>query len=181
MRPAICRLKSSCVIFAVAGSRPIYWDACAFIAHFKGESDKGASALKHLSEMAADMEASKLVIATSVLTMTELLQCKFTLPQRAMILSLKSKPNLQFVEVSMRMAEHASEIRNHYVQEGRSILTPDAIHLATALSLDADTFYTFDDKLLGLGSLVIGEPLKIAKPDFAGQLPLSDETDTPIA
>jgi hypothetical protein len=74
-----------------------------------------------------------------------------------------------------------SEIRDYYCNSDFELLTPDAIHLATAIHLQADEFQTFDGtkkhpprnkkyKRCGLPSLdgdVAGHKLQIVKPNVA--------------
>ena len=58
-----------------------------------------------------------------------------------------------------RIAEISHEIRNFYqiqkqIDGIKTIAVPDAIHLATAISLNCTCFYTFD----GDGGQKLGEP-----------------------
>jgi len=52
-------------------------------------------------------------------------------------------------------------------KSGKKLLTPDAIHLATAIIHKADFFLTLDNKLLNLNGDGRMEGLAIGKPELA--------------
>jgi predicted nucleic acid-binding protein len=58
--------------------------------------------------------------------------------------SVMRRSNVIPQSVDMPIARLAAEIRDHYRQTDFELLTPDAIHLATAIYLKAEEFHTFD-------------------------------------
>ena len=77
---------------------------------------------------------------------------------------LMKRLNRQSMDI--RVASIAHDLRNHYVMSGvRTLKSPDAIHLATAILYRADEFHTFDDQLSSLSGNVGGHRLIIYKPE----------------
>jgi predicted nucleic acid-binding protein len=133
--------------------RQYYWDTCVFIAFLADERDGFGSAMDDIVQFLEDAQRGDCVIHCSTITMAEITRhnCKretdfdaFLEQWGAGIVSTSPDPN------TMRIA---SELRSAiYLKTGgeRKLHTPDAIHLATALTLiDAygvslDEFHTFD-------------------------------------
>ena len=67
--------------------------------------------------------------------------------------------------VDIRVAAIAHDLRNYYALAGRTLKSPDAIHLATAILYRADEFHTFDDQLIALSGNVGGNKLIVCKPE----------------
>lgn len=60
---------------------------------------------------------------------------------------MQNRQTLEIVAVDIRVAEKAQTIRN---KSSKTIRTPDAIHVATAIVCGAKLFHTFDEELLRL-------------------------------
>ena len=114
-------------------------------------------------------------LGPSALTTVEVLSSK--LPVGFETLFNEFMKRVDRVNVDPKVALLAHDIRNHYATKsdefgGKTISTPDAIHLATAIFYRADEFHTFDEggsgKSLGLIPLsnnVGGHRLIICKPE----------------
>ena len=113
-------------------------------------------------------------IVTSVLTQVEVLQSRLPVGVGHLFLDLMKR--LTRIGTDTKVASLAHDIRDYYMMRatehgGKTLSTPDAIHLATAILYRVDEFHTFDDdgdaKSLGLMPLsgnVGGHRLIICKP-----------------
>jgi predicted nucleic acid-binding protein len=102
-------------------------------------------------------------VMTSVLTTAEVLASKIPVGVESPFKDLMKRLNR--VSMDIRVASLAHDLRDHYARDGRSLKTPDAIHLATAIHYRADQFHTFDDQLLSFTGNVGGHRLIICKPE----------------
>jgi predicted nucleic acid-binding protein len=82
----------------------------------------------------------------------------------------------QEIEINHKVLDLANEIRRYYKSKeqttgAKTVMTPDAIHLATAIQYEVDVFHTFDGGkkrgLLQLNGNVAGHNLIIQKPQAA--------------
>ena len=167
----------------MAGASPLYyWDTCLFLAWINDEQRKTGE-MDGVREMAARHKRREIKIMTSVVTQVEVLQCK--LPAGVDHLFIDFLKRLIKTSVDSKIAGIAHDIRDFYsaqahVNGGRTLSTPDAIHLATAIFYRADAFHTFDENgsskslgLLPLSGNVAGHKLTICKPEaVAPQLDL---------
>jgi predicted nucleic acid-binding protein len=96
-------------------------------------------------------------LITSVLTSVEVLAAKLPVGLETLFYGLMKRLNR--VGMDSKCAGLAHDLRNYYVSKaseygGKTVSTPDAIHLATAVHYRADEFHTFDhdggSKSLGL-------------------------------
>jgi predicted nucleic acid-binding protein len=145
--------------------KPIYyWDANIFLAWLKNEVRKPGE-MEGLAEIVAIIDRQEATMMTSVLTRTEVLES--SLPSHAQNLFNKifDRPNVVSVDLTAPISDLAHSIRDYYRQNGRSLKTPDSIHLATAINHKVDEFHTFDeDDLISLSGNVAGRGLIICKP-----------------
>lgn len=146
------------------GSNPLYyWDACLFLAWLKDEQRK-AGEMDGVRDIIQRMKRRDVKIMTSVLTMVEVLSAKIPVGMDTLFKDLMKRLNRQSMDI--RVASIAHDLRNHYVMSGvRTLKSPDAIHLATAILYRADEFHTFDDQLISLSGNVGGHRLIIYKPE----------------
>ena len=154
------------------GSKPpiIYWDSCLFIAWLKDEKRKPGE-MEGLLSVAKEIHEGKKILITSVQTQTEILESKIGADYER-FKGLLKRSNVMPVHVDGRIADLASKIRDHHLQMGVKIETPDATHLATAILYQATVLQTFDeDDLIPLSGNVMGHDLLIEKPS-SGQLNL---------
>lgn len=153
------------------GNTPVYyWDACLFLAWLKDEERK-AGEMDGVREVIDRSKRRELRVMTSVLTSVEVLSAKIPAGMDTFFKGMMKRVNQ--VSVDIRVASLAHDIRDHYIKSGsKTVSTPDAIHLATAILYRVDEFHTFDAdgsrKSLGLLQLsgnVAGSKLIICKPE----------------
>ncbi len=171
----------------MAGSKIEYWDSCIFLALLKRETNHEPGELAWLEQQAHRFDNGELVLATSSITITEILAAGFDDIQNTRIKAMYQRDNFVFIDASRRVCELASDIRNFYLKnpvkpesnKSWNVATPDAIHIASAITLNqraAQTvrLLTFDcnDKpktkelgLTGLSGLIANQyPLEIVRP-----------------
>lgn len=106
------------------------------------------------------------------------------------------RPNVVSQNVDLPVAKLTSEIMDFYIASDFELLTPDAIHLATALHLNTHEFHTFDGSdaskkprrskyqrcgLLKLDGNVAGHKLSVVRPSaqqfglFQGPAPVQGD------
>lgn len=133
--------------------RQYYWDTCVFIAYLADERDAFGGIVDDIGQYLDESQRGECVIHCSTITMAEITKanCKIGLDFDGFmdqwgggIVPLSPDPN------TMRIA---SELRSAiYTKTGgtRKLGTPDAIHLASALTLvdtygvPLEEFHTFD-------------------------------------
>ena len=153
------------------GNTPIYyWDSCLFLAWLKDEERKAGEmdGVREVIERAKRREAK---IITSVLTSVEVLSGKIPAGMDTLFNGMMKRINQ--ISMDIKVANLAHDIRNEYAKTGdKTVSTPDAIHLSTAILYRATEFHTFDGdssrKSLGLLQLsgdVAGHKLIICKPE----------------
>ena len=159
----------------------IYWDSCVFIAWLQDEPQP-QEVMDGIADVVAGVDAEKIILVTSVVTLTEVLECTLPAPAIEKFESIFKRPNVQQVSLDQRVARLSSEIRNYYVQRGgMKVWTADAQHLATAIMTNCDEFHTLDgfkrdkklSRLLSLRNSVAGYPLKICIPPASPQMSFS--------
>lgn len=153
------------------GGDPIYyWDTCLFLAWLKDEERK-AGEMDGVREVIERAKRREVKLITSVLTSVEVLAAKIPAGMDTLFSGLMKRMNRQGMDV--RVASLAHDLRNHYAMKGgKTLSTPDAIHLATAILCRADEFHTFDQEgssrslgLIPLSGDVAGHRLIICKPE----------------
>lgn len=153
----------------------VYWDACCFIGRIQRESGKIAD-LEHLTELAGD---GKLLIVTSVLTITEVLQepsIGHDNPDAFRTISeFFEHPWIVLRGLTRRIAESAAQIRrDHHLK------VPDAVHVATALAYrEILALHTYDSGLLNKDGGIGTPALSIIRPRYPEDHPLFDAIPAP--
>ena len=127
------------------GSRPLYyWDACLFLAWIKDE-ERPIGEMDGVREIIDLSKKRDAVIMTSVLTSVEVLAAKIPAGMDTLFQQLMRR--VQRVGIDTKIVTLAHDIRNQYTKMGdKTVATPDAIHLATAIIYRATEFHTFDQK-----------------------------------
>jgi predicted nucleic acid-binding protein len=74
------------------------------------------------------------------------------------------RPSCVMIDANRAILEKARSVRTAAKSAKRSLKSPDAIFVATALLHGADALHTFDDKLLTLNGRPEVEGLQIVKP-----------------
>jgi predicted nucleic acid-binding protein len=158
----------------VAGAEPIYyWDTCLFLAWIKDEERKSGE-MDGVREIIERSKRREVKIVTSVLTKVEVLSGKIPVGMDSLFSGLMKR--IHPLSMDIKIAQMAHDLRNHYTEKrdlygGKTLSTPDAIHLATAIIYRANEFHTFDQDgdakhlgLLPLSGDVGGNRLIICKP-----------------
>lgn len=168
----------------MAGKRRIvYWDTCVFLAWIKGETCWSEDITKGIQQTVEEWRARHIVIATSTVTMLEVLSSQMTMEHKDAFTKIFADPHLQLCDMDRRVAGKASAIRSEYDNRvvkpdgsvtGSIMGAGDAIHLATAIHYNVDEFQTLDGSgarkrrtsLLGLDGNVAGTRLSIRLPKY---------------
>ena len=157
----------------------VYWDTCIFLAWMSNEK-RDAGDMEGLAKIASLVERAEVTLITSTLTRAEILASKTPSEAMKRYDLLLRRSNVVPQNVDLSIAKLTSEIMDFYLNTDFELLTPDAIHLATAIHYNADEFHTFDgvnpnqkprnkDRykrtgLLFLDGNVAGKTLKIVRP-----------------
>lgn len=135
--------------------------------------------MEGLSAIAQLVERAEVVLITSTLTRAEILQSKTSADAMKQYDRLLRRSNVVPHNVDLPIAKLTSELMDFYLNSDFELLTPDAIHLATALHYNAKEFHTFDGAngtkkprrskysrcgLLNLNGDVAGRPLAVLRP-----------------
>jgi predicted nucleic acid-binding protein len=159
----------------MAGADPrYYWDTCLFLAWIKDEH-RPSGEMDGVREVIARTKRREATIITSVLTLVEALESRLPVGMERLFKDLLKR--VHRISMDSKVAELAHDIRDYYMVRtkefgGKTLSSPDAIHLATAILYRADEFHTFDSggsnsKSIGLIQLSgnVGEHrLTICKP-----------------
>ena len=124
----------------------ICWDSSVLISWLRGDEDADRNRATQAVVQHIEGGVSKLVVST--LLYVEVLESR--MPAGAAEQFKKFMQNRQMIEiiaVDIRIAEKAQAIRN---KSSRTLTTPDAVHIATAVLSGAKLFHTFDEGLLRL-------------------------------
>ncbi len=159
----------------MAGASPLYyWDTCLFLAWLNDESRK-AGEMDGVREVISRHKKREVRLITSVLTRVEVLQGRIPVGVGSSFTDLLKR--MTQMGLDTKIAGLAHDLRDHYsvnaaAHGGKTLSTPDAIHLATALHYRVDEFHTFDNDgsskhlgLLPLSGNVGGHKLTICKPE----------------
>ena len=176
--------------------RTVYWDTCVVLSWIKNEQRKPGH-MEGVEEAVREIAKGEIGLITSVLTRAEVWDTKLNSTQKNRLDKLFRRTNVAYVPLDFAIAELTSELRDFYHASDFELLLPDAIHLATAIHLDAIEFQTFDGVntrppkdpekskagLLNLDESVAGRTLKIRLPNaqqlnLLTGLPSPDEETT---
>ena len=158
----------------MAGNSPLYyWDTCLFLAWLKDEQRKTGE-MDGVREVIERAKRREVRLMTAVLTLTEALSSTIPVGMDTLFANLLKRIYKQGIDTKISTIAH--DLRDYYVHnavehEGKTLSTPDALHLATAIINRADEFHTFDERngrnslgLLPLTGNVAGHNLTICKP-----------------
>lgn len=147
----------------MASRLPVYsWDANVFIAWLEGEEP-------HLQGIAAvldDIENDKAGLVVPSIVYCEVLEFHRTKKDRHQFTNFMLRSNVQPMDVTVRMAERAEEIRSKGMaaRPRRAISTPDALYIATAIMGTAHALHTTEKNLISLSKTPIVDGLEITAP-----------------
>jgi predicted nucleic acid-binding protein len=148
-------------------AKRIYWDSCVFISYISGEK-RNKFEVAGIDDVVRDVDLNKAILVTSVVARVEVLRDLGD--KRDKFINVLLNPSIQEIDVNKVIGQMAGDIRYQFQQIGMSrLMTPDAIHLATALWAEVDEFHTFDGSgkqpgLLSLNEHELLKGLKIVKP-----------------
>lgn len=158
------------------GKRKIYWDSSCWLAWLNGEGLETwpADVVDGIRDVVIEIESGATILFTSSLSRTEVPIERLNEIQKEKYAKLLRRSNVMQVDPTVKVFDRAAQIREFHAQQipKRSVLTPDAIHLATAIIYGADEFQTMDGlqtggsrrKLLALTGNVGGYDLKVVPP-----------------
>lgn len=133
-----------------------YWDTCVFIAYLNEDRDAYGDLVDDIGQFLLDAKEKKAVIHCSTITIAEITKGNIKGTRNSSFLEFLNEFSAAVVPISPdpNVMALASELRSlTYTKTGgtRKLYTPDAIHLASALTL-IDTygvpltaFHTFDN------------------------------------
>jgi predicted nucleic acid-binding protein len=161
-----------------APARPVvYWDSCMYIHWLSGNPPADPAEDAGLREQIRRFRMKEIILCASVVTSVEVLASSLPEERAREFRRLREmRDDFAHVAVDPGIADLAHEIRDYYqalksTNDGKTLSTPDAIHLATAINERVDVMYTFDRKqkrFLGLvplsGHVARTYPLKIERP-----------------
>jgi predicted nucleic acid-binding protein len=155
-----------------AGKNIIYWDTAVWLAWLTGERHWPETVIAGIEDVILQLEAGKIQLITSSITRSEIFQGRLTTEQKNLWTSITRRSDVRAIAADDRINDRSSAIREYHQDRGVKILTPDAIHLATAVLYKADEFQTMDGldksgkpkRVLGLSGNVGGYPLFITHP-----------------
>ena len=153
----------------------VYCDSCILISWLKKEQRKDPQETEGIKQLINHIQAADLNMITSVLTKCEVLECTLTPKAITDLENVLLRQNVILADTNEAIWKLTMRLRNYYkaIHDGLPTLTiPDAVHLATAITYEADIFYSMDEKdeprkrraLIPLSGNVGGYDLKIEKP-----------------
>ena len=158
------------------GSERYYWDSCVFLAWLRNETERPEAEMAAIKAYVREIEKRNVRVLTSAIMYTEVTDHKLPVGVDEQFFELTRRSNVQVVAADIRVAKMARDLRDHYSMRadefnGKTLSTPDAIHLATAILYKATEFHTLDGSnrkslgLLGLDGDVGGHALRVCKPE----------------
>jgi len=155
----------------------LYWDANVFLSYVDGTPDR----LPHIEALFREAEQEKVEIITSTASITEVAFGSVEMDQRALDpeiqevienLWVPASP-VNLVEISVLVVEDARKIMRAAIPGGTKVPKPmDAIHLSTAIRMEADVFHSYDEPLRKIAGKTLG--LAAAEPSTTSPLLFTD-------
>lgn len=136
------------------------------------------SPLKEIDYLVDQVNSKRADLIISVVTYTEMLRAKHTPKQAAAFDDFLKRSNINRVDVSFPIAQKAEQIRSKAItmfakHQQRSIKTPDAQIIATAIVHEADVFHSLEPMHHNLSGHAVVDGLSITTPkDISGQMSL---------
>ncbi|MCG3199211.1 MAG: type II toxin-antitoxin system VapC family toxin [Candidatus Omnitrophica bacterium] len=142
-----------------SGRRRIYWDSCLFIDLLENTVERG----RILETLLEDCENGKFEIFTSVVTIAEVAYAKQEKDKGRLDAQIARRIQrfwhvespVKLVEVHSGIASEAQSLIRKCLSAKKKLTPMDALHLATARSVDVEEIHTFDNQLESL-SRVLG-------------------------
>ena len=152
----------------------VYWDSSIYIAYFMDEKRPNGE-MDGVYECVDRIRNGQAIVIVGMAVFDEVVSGKYAVKYRKLVNELFASQAFQPV-ANPRIGELAEELYDHYAKlraknGDRALTKKDAEHLAAAINVNVDAFYTFDDGkkkgalgLLGLNGNVMGHKLTICKP-----------------
>jgi hypothetical protein len=135
----------------MTGKQITYWDSSAFLALIKDEKDHGPGEMPALKNIASEFDSGIILLATSTITVLEVLSANLPTEQKDAFQGMLDRSNFFLIEASESIMRSAAEIRRYYygkILDGNGkilfVSSPDAIHIASAVAVEAESLITFD-------------------------------------
>ena len=148
--------------------KPVYcWDSTVIIAWL--EEEPGAP-LGDMDLIVSEIDKREANLLLPVTAYSEVLRAKHTPDQMDKFKSFVARSNVVPADITLQIALLVEEIRSNGLEAvpQRSIKTPDAQFMATALVYKADVFHTLEPKLQSLDGSSIVKGLRICAPKPLG-------------
>lgn len=152
------------------GKKIIDWDTCIFLAWLQ-EEQREIGVMEGIEEIVRKIHNNEVILITSQMTNIEVLQSRLSSDAQKKWKEIFNRRNCQMVDITPKISEKSSFIRDYYDQKGIKLSSPDCIQLATAIIYKADEFHTLDGSgkprngdLIPLNGNVAGHKLKICVP-----------------
>jgi hypothetical protein len=163
----------------MSGKRLYYWDSCVLLAWIQDEKRENPADMAGVARVAEAYERGDVRLTTSVIADIEVLPSDFTDEQRDKYTKVFRPGGFDQQGITSPIVALARKIRDTTKQQNITISTPDAIHLATAMTVNVDAFHTFDGtgtgkkkrKLLPLSGNAIVEGMLVCVPDHKSPPP----------
>lgn len=141
-----------------------YWDSAIFLSYLKGEQRKEPDVTQAIKDNWLLMHEGKIKVYTSILTKSEVLQYQMGDEQYQKFLDYFYSDRIERLPTDEAVWDLAFELRNYHAKKVKEIgylSVPDAVHLASAIIVNADEFHTLDGskekKLIRLSGNVGGK------------------------
>lgn len=132
-----------------------YWDTCVFVAFLNDERQAFQHHIDHIGQFLDDASAGRVTIYCSTITIAEITRASLIRRGSNTFEDFVRDFGDQVVQITpdpraMRLASHLRSLSYTKAGASRTLQTPDAIHLATALQLtdsygvDLTAFHSFD-------------------------------------
>lgn len=153
-----------------------YWDTCIFF-HAINRKSPDTAFLDELDKLLKRFNDREIVLCTSAIVHIEFSAERLKKYPKKYAFLANLYGTIEIINANSRVIKRAAEIKDYYAPKGITITTPDAIHLASAIYVEASEFHTTDGggqagtskgKLLALTSPIAGKyPLDIKTPRAA--------------
>ena len=151
------------------------WDSSVLIEWLQGEQGGNVNQKKfrEVEQVVSALEGKKVQLIMSAIVYPECFGPDLSTREPDRLDVFFQNTEIEIAPVNIIIAKKAQKIRARYSSGGKSLKTPDAIHLATAISYNVQAFHTYDGKLLKLDGEDEIDGLKVSKPFVEGSsLPL---------
>jgi predicted nucleic acid-binding protein len=145
-----------------AKKRPTYcWDTSVFLAWIKAEA---GAPLDDIQLVAKEIDADRANLIVPVTIYTEVVGTKQTKRQLKQFDLFLKRSNVQVIDTTIAIAQKAADIRGKALRQKRSIKTPDATVIATAIIYGADVLHSLDERMIKLSGGQVVDGLEITSP-----------------